>query len=1056
MRKQGTKAFTGILLTVFCLLLNAVYLVQAQPNNSQINEKMTVQTALSGLTWRSVGPANMGGRVSDVEGVPGNPNIVYVATGSGGIFKTTNGGMKWVPIFERQGTISVGDIALEPGNPDVVWVGTGEANTRNSVSFGDGVYKSTDGGKTWKHLGLKETNTISKIVIHPKNPDIVYVAAVGRFWGSNEERGVFMTTDGGKTWQKTLYIDDKHGASDLEIDPVNPNIVYAGMWRFERKPWTFTSGSEQGGVFRSLDGGRTWSKVTTGLPKLIGRIGLAVAASNPNVVYAILESKDGTLYRSDDKGETFRQVYKPQNIVGRGFYYTTVRVDPTNENTVYAVASPLFRSIDGGRSFARISPTTHIDFHALWIDPQNPKRMWQGQDGGVAVTYDGVFWEYVNNLAIGQFYQVFADNAVPFYNLSGGLQDNGTWVGPSRNREPSGILNDDWRMISFGDGFFAIAHPDNPDLFLTESQGGNVVRTDMKTREQQFVVPFIGVGGAAENDKFRFNWNAPLVLSPHDKNTVYLGGNAVFKSTDFGLTWTQISQDLTTNNRERLKDAGGPVFMENTSAEHYCTIISLAESPKQANLIWVGTDDGNLQVTTDGGKNWSNVVKNVPNLPADSMVSHVEPSRTNANLVYVSFERHKLGDYKPYVFKTTDGGKSFTNISGNLPENAFVHVVTEDPKNPNLLYAGTELGLYASYNGGGNWIELNLKNLPRVAVHDVQAHPRDNDLILATHGRSLWVLDDATAIQQMNQSILDSQMTLFDVRPAYRFATRMSRYGIGDKPFQGQNPPRGAIISYYLKDKPDPKTPVKMQIFDAEGKLVVNINNFPKEKGVNRVVWGMTHEGARLRRPPPPEFVEFFGGPRGPQVLPGIYTVKLSIGDKTQEKKIEVKVDPLVNVSATDLQAQLDMAMKLRDMVTTMNDSLRLLDSVKSQAEQIERVAKDRLGDLPADLTKSLADYKKQIDTLLNDLATGEEDGARAAAKFSDQLNGLFFTVSDGNAGPTPAMRENFAMLQAQLPGKVAEINKFINDNTAKINQALQKNNLPIIVAGKAIETPKQ
>lgn len=1056
MIKQGTKAFTGILLTVFCLFLNAVYLVQAQPNNSQINEKMTVQTALSGLTWRSVGPANMGGRVSDVEGVPGNPNIVYVATGSGGIFKTTNGGMKWVPIFERQGTISVGDIALEPGNPDVVWVGTGEANTRNSVSFGDGVYKSTDGGKTWKHLGLKETNTISKIVIHPKNPDIVYVAAVGRFWGSNEERGVFMTTDGGKTWQKTLYIDDKHGASDLEIDPVNPNIVYAGMWRFERKPWTFTSGSEQGGVFRSLDGGRTWSKVTTGLPKLIGRIGLAVAASNPNVVYAILESKDGTLYRSDDKGETFRQVYKPQNIVGRGFYYTTVRVDPTNENTVYAVASPLFRSIDGGRSFARISPTTHIDFHALWIDPQNPKRMWQGQDGGVAVTYDGVFWEYVNNLAIGQFYQVFADNAMPFYNLSGGLQDNGTWVGPSRNREPSGILNDDWRMISFGDGFFAIAHPDNPDLFLTESQGGNVVRTDMKTREQQFVVPFIGVGGAAENDKFRFNWNAPLVLSPHDKNTVYLGGNAVFKSTDFGLTWTQISQDLTTNNRERLKDAGGPVFMENTSAEHYCTIISLAESPKQANLIWVGTDDGNLQVTTDGGKNWSNVVKNVPNLPADSMVSHVEPSRTNANLVYVSFERHKLGDYKPYVFKTTDGGKSFTNISGNLPENAFVHVVTEDPKNPNLLYAGTELGLYASYDGGGNWMELNLKNLPKVAVHDVQAHPRDNDLILATHGRSLWVLDDATAIQQMNQSILDSQMTLFDVRPAYRFATRMSRYGIGDKPFQGQNPPRGAIISYYLKDKPDPKTPVKMQIFDAEGKLVVNINNFPKEKGVNRVVWGMTHEGARLRRPPPPEFVEFFGGPRGPQVLPGIYTVKLSIGDKTQEKKIEVKVDPLVNVSATDLQAQLDMAMKLRDMVTTMNDSLRLLDSVKSQAEQIERVAKDRLGDLPADLTKSLADYKKQIDTLLNDLATSEEDGARAAAKFSDQLNGLFFTVSDGNAGPTPAMRENFAMLQAQLPGKVAEINKFINDNTAKINQALQKNNLPIIVAGKAIETPKQ
>ena len=559
------------------------------------------------------------------------------------------------------------------------------------------------------------------------------------------------------------------------------------MWRFERKPWTFTSGSEKGGVFRSIDGGRTWNKLEKGLPKMIGRIGLSVSQSNPNVVYAILEAKEGTLYRSDDKGENFRQVYKNQNIVGRGFYYTTVRVDPTDENKVYAVASPLFKSLDGGRNFSRIAPAIHIDFHALWIDPANPKRMWNGQDGGVAVSTDeGKTWEYVNNFATGQFYQIFADNVAPFYNISGGLQDNGTWVGPSRNREPSGILNDDWRMISFGDGFFAISHPDNPDLFLTESQGGNVVRTDMKNREQQLVIPFFGIGGAAENDKVRFNWNAPLIPSPHDKNTVYLAGSSVFKSTDFGKNWTAISDDLTTGNKERLKDAGGPVFTENTSAEYFETVISLAESPRTKDLLWAGTDDGNLQITNDGGKTWTNIVKNIKNIPQDSSVSHIEFSRANENTVYVSFDRHKFDDYKPYIFKTTDGGKSFSNISGNLPANAYVHVVREDPKNTNLIYAGTELGIYASWDGGKNWTELNMKNFPRVAVHDILIHPRDNDLIVATHGRSIWVFDDAAVLQQMNSNILQGAGYVFEPRPAYRFATRMTRYGIGDKPFRGR------------------------------------------------------------------------------------------------------------------------------------------------------------------------------------------------------------------------------------------------------------------------------
>ncbi len=1058
-RRLETKA--GALLAFLCLCWSVAF-VSAQNKTDERKtpeksaEKMTEASAAANLAWRSIGPANMGGRVADVEGVPGDPNIVYVATGSGGIFKTTNGGMNWTPIFDRQSTISVGDIALEPGNPDVIWVGTGESNARNSVSFGDGVYKSTDGGKTWKNLGLRDTNTISKIVINPKNPDIAYVAAVGHIWGANEERGVFMTTDGGKTWAKTLYIDQFHGASDLAIDPQNPNILYAGMWRFERKPWTFTSGDELGGVFRSTDGGRTWSKIEKGLPKMIGRIGLSVAASNPNVVYAILESKDGTLYRSDDKGETFRQVNKNQNIVQRGFYYTRVRVDPTNEDKVYAVSSPLFVSSDGGKNFTRISPNTHIDYHALWIDPTNPKRMWQGQDGGVAVTNDGKSWEYINNLPIGQFYQVFADNREPFYNLSGGLQDNGTWTGPSRNREPAGIMNDDWRMISFGDGFYAIANQDNPDIYLTESQGGSVVRTDMRNREQQSVVPYFGVGGAAENDKYRFNWNAPLILSPHDKNTIYLGGSVVFKSTDFGKLWTAISPDLTTNNRARLKDAGGPVFTENTSAETFETIISLAESPIQKDLIWAGTDDGNLQMTTDGGKNWTNVIKNVPKMPADSSISHVEPSRVNANTAYVAFDRHKFDDYKPYIFKTTDGGKNFTNITGNLPEKSYVHVVTEDRRNPNVLYAGTELGLYASYDGGKNWLELNMKNLPRVAVHDVQIHPRDNDLILATHGRSLWVFDDAAPVQQMNDAILQSANYMFDVRPAYRFSSMMTRYGIGDKLFQGANPPRGAIITYYLKDKPDEKTALRLEISDASGKKIAEVKNLPKERGLNRASWNLSYEGERPRRAPTAEQNQSAGNPRGPQAMPGTYTIKMFVGDKVaQEKKVEVRIDPTVSVTNADLQAQLDLSLRLREMLSTLNDGLRTLDSAKQQAEQIERVAKDRLTDVPADLTKALTDYKKRVDTITGDLIVGEEDSIRASAKLTDQISGLYNTVDNGNAVPTPAMREQFTLLQTQLPPKIADINRFISDDTTRINAMLQKAGLPVIIVGKAIESPK-
>ncbi|HEX7314101.1 MAG TPA: hypothetical protein VF297_09265 [Pyrinomonadaceae bacterium] len=1062
-----TRAALACLL-LLCLALGARarQAQQATPQSSPSptpehpEDASTETKSFERLEWRSIGPANMGGRVADIEGVAGNPNVVYVATASGGLFKTTNGGVRWTPLFERQGTLSIGDIALEPGNPEVIWLGAGESAVRNSVSYGDGVYKSTDGGKTWQHMGLRDSLHISKILIHPRNPDVVYVGAQGHAYGPNEERGVFMTTDGGKTWQKTLYLGPEHGVADMDIDPLNPNVVYAVMWKFRRTPWTHTSGDERGGLFRSIDGGRTWKKLEGGLPKTVGRIGVAVAQSNPNVVYAITEAKEGTMWRSDDRGETWRNVSKQTSIVSRGFYYTHVRVDPTNENRVYAVASTLFMSVDGGRTFRNITGRQHIDFHALWIDERQPRRIWAGQDGGVAVTYDGgEAWEYVNNAAWGQFYQIHADNRLPFYYVMGGLQDNGTWTGPSRTREPVGIQNDDWRMISFGDGFYVLNHADDPELYLSESQGGNVVRTDMRTREQQLVVPYMGDdGGPAEFARYRFNWNSPIVPSPHDKNTVYLGGNVVFKTADFGKSWTAISPDLTTNDKAKQKSAGGPVAFENTGAEYHTTVISIAESPMRAGIIWAGTDDGNLQVTTDGGKNWRNVTKNVPALGAFSSVSHVEPSRVEADRVYVSFDRHQLDDRRPYVYKTTDGGRTFQNITGNLPSGAYVWVVKEDPKNPRLIYAGTELGLYASYNGGGNWTSLALKNLPKVAVHDIIIHPRDNDIILATHGRSIYVLDDAAPIQQMTAEVARADAYLFEPRPALRYTTRMTRYGVADKAFAGQNPPYGALLSYYLKTKPDEKTKVKFQILDAAGKMISEIENVAKEQGLNRVNWNLRYGGPQVRRPPTDEETQFTGGPRGPQVLPGTYTVRLLVGDKSYERKVEVRLDPTVNVPAADLKEALDMSLRLRDMQTATNTALRTLDSIKSQIEFVERTVKDRLGaaDVPKDLTDRLAAQKKRVEELQNKLAQPEGGlGFAGSAQLVDRIGSLFFTLDGTNAAPTPAARELYAELQKEFNEKLGEVNTFLNDAVPQLNDALRRTGAPTLMTGKPIELPK-
>ncbi|MFW6140584.1 MAG: WD40/YVTN/BNR-like repeat-containing protein [Acidobacteriota bacterium] len=1025
--------------------------------NASFNEEKGVTPShFKNLLWRSIGPANMVGRVSDVEGVPGDPNIVYVGTASGGVWKTNNGGTTWKPIFDEQPVASIGDIALEPGNPDVVYVGTGESNVRNSVSFGNGVYKSTDGGNSWSCLGLKDTEHISRIVINPHNPNVVYVGAVGRAFGPNPARGVFVSRDGGRNWEKTLYKDERHGISDMDINPKNPNIVFAGVWKFLRRPWTFESGDTEGGVFRSIDGGRTWNKVTNGLPEVVGRIGIKVAPSNPDVVYAVTESPEGTLYRSRDGGKSFYRVSEDVEIVSRGFYYTDLRVDPNDENRVYALSSRLYVSIDGGRTFEQISQSTHVDFHSLWIDPMDPDRIWQGQDGGICVSYDrGENWDYVNNICAAQFYQICADNRKPFYYVGGGLQDNGTWYGPSRNKERLGILKDDWRMISFGDGFHVTWHPDDPDLFISESQGGNIMRTHMKTMEQQNISPQPrrADGAPVSELEYRFNWNTPIIPSPHDRKTLYVGGNVVFKSLDFGSTWEVISPDLTTDDPEKQKTAGGPAWPENTTAEYYCTIISLAESPVQPGVIWAGTDDGQLHVTRNGGNDWENVINNVPDMTSYTPVSHVEPSISSAGMAYVAFDRHMLDDFKPYVYRTSDFGRTWVNVTGNLPDNAYVWVVREDPVRPEIIYAGTEMGFFISFNRGTQWVKLHMKNLPPVAVHDILIHPEENDLILGTHGRGIWIFDDISFLRQVYKELLEQEAHLFTVRPALRHAVKPTRYGTGDREYTGENPPYGALMTYYLKDQMEEAKDLRIDIYDKDKNLIRRLRNIPAEKGFNRMAWDLRKTPPRQRKEEEQKEDFFSRGPQGPQVLPGSYTVRLVKGEQAFREELNIKVDPTVDVSEDEIETQHKYTSDLCDMQSRVNDGLRALDTVLEQLQERRNAIFKQPSRFPEEVMEAIENHIKEIHEIQNILTKPE--GApfwSEGPRLIERLNDLFQSIDSVNKAPTAMQMDYFNELEQEFEEGMGVINNYLGEKAKQINKIFSGNNVPPLLLPQVIK----
>ena len=770
--------------------------------------------------FREIGPAISGGRVTAVAGVPGNSNVYYVGAADGGIFRTHDGGMTWKALFQHESVASIGALAVDPVNPDVLWAGTGEANVRNDVSFGDGIYKSTDAGAHWKRMGLDHSFQISKIEIDPHHPDTVIVAAMGSPWADSEDRGVYRTNDGGATWQKVLYVGPSIGISDLAMNPENPQILFAAAYRFRRTPWSYSDGGPEDAIYRSIDGGATWQRLGGhGLPeKPVGRIGLAIAPSAPNIVYAVMGSSEGVLWRSADSGDHWSLVSKNEEVDVRPFYFSHIEVDPRDPNHILALSNDMMESTDGGHSFHAIANKIHGDHHAMWIDPAGSGRILDGNDGGIALSQDnGVHWAFLHNVAIGQFYHVSVSRG-PWTLVCGGLQDNSAWCGPGHSKDPSGILDRQWFTLNGGDGMFAIPAADNPNLIYNSTQNSVLMTFDRAASQVHDMEPYPRdfLGGGVVDLPYRFAWDAAFAVSPQNPKVLYAGGNVVFKSEDRGRTWKPISPDLTRNDKSKQASSGGPVLKDNSGAEVYDTILTIAPSEKDSNLLWIGTDDGEVQLTRDGGATWTNVTAHIPGLPPWGRIESIDLSPTDPGQALIAVNRHFSGDFKPYLFRTSDYGATWQSISGNLP-GVYAHVVRRDLHNPRLYYAGIESGLYVSWDAGEHWYLFGL-GLPSASVYDLALDAKDNALVVATHGRSVWILDDLAPFQQFTPQIAKAPAHLFPPPAAVRFWPSSQVEPLGDAEFYGKNPNFGAEFTYYLAH--EEKQPGQLVITDAAGKVV--------------------------------------------------------------------------------------------------------------------------------------------------------------------------------------------------------------------------------------------
>lgn len=1010
-----------------------------------------------GMKWRLIGPFR-GGRAIAVTGVPSQPNTYYFGAVAGGVWKTTDGGITWDPLFDKVTTTSsIGAIAVSDSDPNVIYAGSGEACIRGNISFGDGVYKSTDAGKTWTNVGLKDTRHIGAVIIHPTTPDVVFVAALGHAYGPNTERGIFRTRDGGKTWEKVLYINDRTGGIDIVFDPQNPHILFAAMWEGWRTPWSLNSGGDKSGLYRSNDDGSTWKRLEgDGLPEgPLGRIGVSVSGADSNVVYALIEAKKGGLYRSDDGGAKWSLINDDHRFRQRAWYFTHVWADPKDVNRVYIANTGLYRSIDGGKSFERL-PAPHGDHHALWIDPENPNRLINGNDGGATISVDGgKNWSTQANQPTAQFYHVAADNDF-LYRVYGSQQDNSS-IG-IRTRSDNGYIDrPDWEAVGGGESGYIVPDPRDSNIVYADDEGPIFTRFDRRIHQAQSIQewPEDPNGYSAATQKYRYTWTMPIVISSHNPDVIYHSSQYVFRSNDAGRTWATISPDLTRNDKSKQQDSGGPLTKDQYTVEYYDTIFSLAESPKQEGLLWAGTDDGLIQLTRDGGTSWNNVTPK--DIPEWSMISLIEASPFEAGTAYVAVDAHKLDNFKPYIFKTTDFGKTWAKIITGLPDNSYVHAVREDPKRKGLLYAGTETGIWVSFNDGSNWQSLQL-DLPVTPIHDLIVH--DDDLAVATHGRSFWILDDVSPLRQASASLASEDAHLFTPRLTYRTRighVRRRRYAIGE------NPPDGAILSYCLKE--EPKEPARLELLDAQGKVIRSFTSeekktegaaeewerdeaaehIPAKAGLNRFTWDLRYEVPKKI----PRAVYDAGNPIAPLVLPGTHQVRLTVAGKSQTASFEVKMDPRVQTSAEDLRKQFELMLKMRDRQDEMNKTILSIRDLRAQLLALEK----RLG--PGDdakpLVSSSADLRKKMSAIEEELiqvnGKSSEDFANYPTKLESKFAYLQNVTDSADTAPTAAELAVFADLDARLETQLVKWREVLSKDLPALNDAMRKNNVPLIAA---------
>jgi photosystem II stability/assembly factor-like uncharacterized protein len=995
---------------------------------------------LAGLAPRNIGSAAMSGRISAVAAANvGGKTLLYVGAASGGVWKSSDGGTTFKPVFDKQPVQSIGAIALDPKDPQTVWVGTGESWTRNSVSIGDGIYRSTDGGESWRHMGLPDSERVARIIVSPHNHAVVYACVPGKLWSDSAERGLYKTANGGRTWKQILRGPNlSTGCSSLSMDPQNPKRLYAGLWDFRRKGWTFRSGGDGpdapsgSGLYESEDAGATWTPLDAahnpGLPPgPWGRVEVTAAPSSANILYALIESKRSALYYSEDAGKSWQARDRSQMMVWRPFYFARLVVDPKNPQRVFKPDQNLIVSDDGGKSFAAAGGGSHGDWHDLWIDPDNTQHVVGGDDGGLWLSWDGGNrWFKGNNLPISQFYHVAVDDRDP-YQVYGGLQDNSTWVGDSAY--PGGITNARWENLYGGDGFWVAPDATDANAVYAEAQGGFIGRVDRKTLATRDIQPKAGY-----HEKLRFNWNTPIRLSPTQPGTLYLGAQFLFRSRDRGQRWERISGDLTTNDPDKQKqEQSGGVTVDNSSAEMHTTIYSIGESPKDPRVIWVGTDDGHLQLTRDAGQHWSNVASHVPGLPQSSWVSWVEPSPFDAATAYVAFDRHTFGDMQAWIFKTTDHGASWRRIAG--PEQGmrgYVHVIRQDLRMPGLLYAGTELGLYVSLNDGGSWSKIEGGDFPAVAVRDLQLQAREDDLVIATHGRGIWILDDLAPLRALGGELLQQPVAFLPGRPTQQRLPAGGGWPEGDAAYSGQNPPAGAVISYYLRAR-HIYGPLRLEIFDAAGKLVDSITP-SKRLGVNRVVWSMRHKPPRVPR----AATVAFGASHGPRVLPGKYRVRLTRGTQVIETSVSVDLDRRAPFGEAERKLQLTALTQAGELFGRMTDLTEHIDGLRAAITR-QRSA------LPTQdaLTLQLQAAGDKLDAIKKEIVATTEGGAiTGEERIREHLDELFSAWNGWEGRPTPYQLDRLSVLTRELDDVRQRFDRFGKDELPGLDQALRQRQL--------------